>query len=189
MNFVTIIKERKIIDGKLYRRYFTDSAGVDVGIPIGISVTCSTSRNYVGNMNYVLKNKPGYVACLIPYHDKLSQEAALKEAIKNTEYIADKTVSTAPKANKPKKVTNPTFFKDFDKSKLPPGVSIHHVPDTGKVIFNICHFDEKLNKFKNKSMYVGNVRTWRLNLDTVMEKAILLRSSTLARYKELTNQA
>lgn len=186
MNFIKIIRERKIINGSLYRRYFIDSKGNAVGIPIGITTFNAKGQNYVSNSN--LKCTGDIGSCAIPYKDAATQEAAYLKMIKINETVTHGAIPTAPKADKRKKIMHDDFSCGYDKSKLPTGVNLHHLVKTKRVVINVSYFDKGRNKFHNKQLYVGTFSNWESRVEQVIQKGIELRESSLVIYNELTNQ-
>lgn len=188
MNFIKIIRERKIIRGSLYSRYFIDSKGNLVGIPLGVSFATVKSINYVKNNNSPFKNYPGFVSCCIPYHDAESQETAILKMIRINGTLSQDAVPTAPKADKPRARSEGDVFRGFDMSRLPSGVSIHYLVKCNRMIFSVSYFDEQTSLFRNKQIYIGTRNTWSHKLESALEKALELRKATLERFNGLTNR-
>ena len=187
MNFIKIIRERKIIGGKLYRKYFIDSNGKPVGIPIGITFAKKNNHNYITNNNFESKGNLGFGTCTVSYHDAATQEAALIKVINiNRSLTKDKT-PTSVKADVKRKCKDDDFFSGFDKSEIPVGISIYHRPSRDCVLLSISFFDDKKFKFVNRQMYIGTRSTWRDNFEKVLQKAVELRQSSLTKYNDLTN--
>lgn len=188
MDYIGIIKERKIIDGTIYRRYFIDSNGKPVGIPIGITFAKTNNHNCITNNNFESKGNLGFGTCMVSYHDAATQEAALIKVINiNRSLTKDKT-PTSVKADVKRKGKGDDFFSGFDKSDIPVGISIYHRPSHDCVLLSVSFFDDKKFKFVSRQMYVGARSTWRDNFEKVLQKAIELRQSSLTKYNDLTNR-
>lgn len=188
MNFIKIIRERKIIRGSLYSRYFVDSKGNLVGIPLGVSFATTKSINYVTNNNCPFKNYPGFVSCFIPYHDAESQENAILKIIRINDTLSQDATPTAPKADKSKAHGKGDVFHGFDMARLPAGVSIHYIAKYNRAVFNVSYFNEQTNLFCGKQIYIGTRNTWTHKLEGALEKALELRKTTLERFNDLTNR-
>lgn len=188
MDYLNIIKERKIIDGKLYKSYFIDLEGKGIGIPSRIYLTHTRNRYFVS----VIPNKKKYpdsTRVYLSYHDKVSQEIAFKKCIvilktltKNTPRTADGLHSTT--------VKNPTddLFQ-IDVKELPIGVSLNAYVKKGGtrcINFTVCYFNAKEKRFRNKKIYVGTSNTWKERYPQKLQEAITLREETLKLYNALT---
>lgn len=187
MNYIDIIKERKIIDGKLYRKYFVDSKGNLVGIPLGVTFATMRSINYVRNKNCPFSGYPGFGSFCIPYHDAKSQEQAILKIIRINDTLSQDATPTAPKADKSVEHSKGNVFHGFDMSRLPSGISIHYIAKNDRFIFSVSYFDEQANLFRCKQIYIGTTNTWEHKLESALEKALELRKTTLERFNDLTN--
>lgn len=187
MNFIKIIRERKIIGGSLYRRYFMDSKGNAVGIPIGVTQLKSKGYSYIANVNSQTATQSKFGSYMIPYRDAATQEAAYLQIIKIIDTLSCDKNPTAPKAGKHKVSKADPDFHGFDKSALPSGVSLHYYDKLNRVTINVCYFNDTKNKFVNKSIYVGTKNTWQDRLNSALARAVELRQSSLTKYNDLTN--
>ena len=188
MNYINIIKERKVIDGKLYKSYFIDSEGKGIGIPSRIYLTHTRNRYFVS----VIPNKKKYpdsTRVYLSYHDKASQEIAFKKCIvilktltKNTSGTADGLHSTTVK-----NLTDD--FSQIDVKELPIGISLNtyvNKDGTRCLNFTVCYFNVKEKRFRNKTIYVGTSNTWKERYPQKLQKAITLREESLKLYNKLT---
>ena len=187
MNFIKIIRERKIIRGSLYRRYFIDSKGNAVGIPIGVTQLKSKGYSYIANVGSQTATQSKFGSYMIPYSDAATQEAAYLQIIKIIDTLSCNRNPTAPKADKYKVRKDDADFYGFDKSTLPSGVSLHYYDKLNRVTINVCYFNDTKNKFINKSIYVGTRNTWPDRFSTALAQAVELRQSSLTKYNDLTN--
>ena len=188
MNFIKIIRERKIIGGSLYRRYFIDSKGNAVGIPIGITLLKSKGYSYVANVNSQTATPSKFGSYMIPYRDAATQEAAYLQIIKIIDTLSHDRNPTAPKAGKCKVRKVDANLYGFDKTILPSGVSLHYYDKLNRVTINVSYFSDTKNKFVNKSIYVGTRNTWPDRFIAALAQAVELRQSSLTKYNDLTNR-
>lgn len=187
MNFIKIIRERKIIGGSLYRRYFIDSKGNAVGIPIGVAQLRSKGHSYIANVSGQTAAQSKFGSYMIPYSDAATQEAAYLQIIKIIDTLSCNRNPTAPKADKCKVRKDDADFYGFDKTTLPSGVSLHYYDKLNLVTINVSYFSDTKNKFVNKSIYVGTKNTWQDRLNSALARAVELRQSSLTKYNDLTN--
>lgn len=186
MNFVNIIKERKIIDGMLYRRYFVDSEGIEIGIMSGISTTTAYDNHYVVS-KLPAKKYPSFQGRCFSYFDKNSQEQAFKEAIAATKLQLEampkltEGVRSLPSIRKTRIKKVNAFLGEI----LPSGIAIHHQA-SGRYVLNVSVFDHNKNKFVNVSMHCGNETTVQSRFHEILDKAIKLRKESLVAYNKLT---
>lgn len=188
MNFIKIINERKIIEGCLYRRYFIDSKGNPVGIPVGVSRIKANGHSYIAKINNKNIKTSKFGSFMVPYHDAATQEEAYIRVIKIVDTLSNNGNPTAPKADRPSANKDDSVFHGFDKSTLPAGLSLHYYEKLNRVVINVCYFDEPKKRFLNKSVHVGTRDTWTGRLGSALAKATELRQTSLARYNELTNR-
>lgn len=184
MNYIQIVKERKIIDGKLYRKYFIDTNGKEIGIPTGVSCGRHGGRYYVNNSSFCKR------FCHIPaihrsYHDKYSQEQAYMQVIAHMAQYAGKELRTCIALDHVKRAPKHEFT-EFDNTKLPVGVCAIRRTN-GSVVITSVYYDKDYSRFKTKVLYCGTANTWRANFQKVLEKAVALREDSLKEYLKLIN--
>lgn len=188
MDYLNIIKDRKIIKGKLYRKYFVDSTGANVGIPIGVGFLRRNKKNYVTNEN-MIKRHPGSYPVSFMYHDALTQEDGIKKTISAIEFLTKHQGLTSPrvKTKKSSKVSNESMLSGVDKTKLPVGITLTYVNKINTIRFDVCRFDNNKKKFVNYSIYCGTPNTWRNNYEATLAKAIKMREESLQLYNGLVS--
>lgn len=186
-DYIGIVKQRKVIDGKLYRQYFTNSNGVDVGIPIGISNVKINGVAYVcvrWNKTNVLTDAG---AC-IPYTDRVTQENGIVKCIGIiSAYGKDKCSSCCSTRTKRRFTSiHPAFAVDV--SDVPPGVSVHtsNSKQTLQMSIIVSVFDLSKGRFCTKTIYVGTINNWKDRYAKKLEEAIEIRNESLKTYNELT---
>lgn len=186
MDYVGIIKERKVIDGKLYRRYFIDSEGKEIGIPSYVRLVS------VGNVNYVSvhpnQNKfPGSGTVHEAYTDAVTQEIKLKRAIVTVKNLLKEDYSTAQRARTSSKKNDAHILLGIDEADIPVGVSIQVRKGNNVFItLAVSFFDSCKKKFSAKAIYVGTLNNWKERYPTKLQEAITLREESLKLYNELT---
>lgn len=185
-DYVGIVKQRKVIDGKLYRQYFTNSKGVDVGIPVGIHIRKDNSVTYA----YVKWNKINHspdAGAYVPYIDRITQENALVKCINIMAAYGKGKCPTCCTTRTRRKaaVLHPAFI--VDTADVPPGVSVH---TSGKQNLHmsiiVSVFDLSKSRFCTKTLYVGTINNWKDRYAKKLEEAISLRNESLKLYNELT---
>lgn len=186
MDYIGIIKERKVIDGKLYRRYFIDSEGKEIGIPQRVYLEERMHHSYM----YVRPDKekyPGFGTVGIPFHDKQSQERALKDSIKILEaLIKDTLLTSCSSRQRRERVELPSVF-NIDASELPAGVMVFVQPRNSlSLVIGVNYFDEGTGRFKKKNIYVGTPNTWKQNYANKLQEAVTLREASLKIHEKLT---
>ncbi len=185
-DYVGIVKQRKIVEGRLYNRHFVNSEGKTIGIPIGVIIKQENGINYV----YFRSNSdkmPANSFCQFSYVDKVSQENALISLIKLIN-ARSKAINTTCNAIIAKVKTGKTCSKfDIDVSKTPTGVSACSIgPGTPRLVLVVSYFDKSKNRFCTKSLYVGTINNWKERYAKKLEEAISLRNESLKLYNELT---
>lgn len=190
MDYIGIIKQRKVINGKLYHRYFVDSAGEEIGLPAGIYLTTSgpfSKHNYVTNSG-IRKQFPGSMGFAFPYNNKQTQEKALKDMIVACATLTHSANKTCTRLRNLKKTTI-DHGEEFDPSELPAGVSFvnNRAKRTPFKVFAVSYYDPVKKGFSCKTIYVGTENTWRQNYAKNLKKAIVLREESLKIYRELIN--
>ena len=185
-DYVGIVKQRKIVEGKLYNRYFVNSEGKTIGIPIGVNIKQENGINYV----YFRSNSdrmPANSFCQFSYADKVSQENALVSLIKliNARSKATNTTCTSTRTKIKVDRLHPAF--GIDVSKLPAGVSLCSLnKGTLRLVLVVSRFDESKNRFSSKTVYVGTINNWKDRYAKKLEEAIEIRNESLKTYNELT---
>jgi hypothetical protein len=187
MNFIKIIRERKIIDGKLYRKYFIGSEGKEVGIPPYVSLVKIRAIFYV---RIHLRNKqyPDTFSTCIPYQDAISQENALRRAIAILTTMTKGKQATTAGVRTYSKRTNSIEKLKLDPKEIPDGISVNLEKESGyeKVTVSASYFDPKINKFRAKRFYIGTLNTWRERYPAKLQEAITHREESLKLYTALT---
>lgn len=185
-DYVGIVKQRKIVEGRLYNRYFVNSEGKIIGIPIGVIIKQENGINYV----YFCSNSdrmPANSFCQFSYADKVSQENALISLIKlinaRSKAINTTCISTRTRIKECK--LHSAF--NIDVSKLPTGVSLCSLnKGTLRLVIVVSRFDESKNRFSSKTVYVGTINNWKERYEQKLEEAIKIRNESLKTYNELT---
>jgi hypothetical protein len=187
MDYVGIVKQCKLIDGKLYHRFFIDREGKEVGIPAGIyAIGNGKGHNYVINQR-ISKQFPGAPAISFRYSDKYTQEDAIKKMIAACSAMTNdqnRTCTNSRKRKSPKDLTPLGIQVD----ELPFGITFqnYNSNDTRLYVFGVSYFDRKKNGFRSTSIYCGTENTWRQNYAKKLKKAIALREESLEIYRQLT---
>ena len=188
MDYVGIIKQRKIIGGMLYRKYFIDSEGKEVGIPPYIGLVTIGNKDYV----YVKPNKKKMTKCMYiyePYHDKQTQIEKLERCIKIVKTLVGHEYTTSPPKRQTVKRTKGADALGLDVSDVPSGVVVSlHKTKTPFVSIVVSYFEPLKRTFTNKYIYVGNMNTWKQNYARKLQEAITLREDSLKLYNKLTSQ-
>ena len=186
-DYVGIVKQRKVIDGKLYRQYFTNSKGVDVGIPVGIHIRKDNSVTYA----YVKWNKINHspdAGAYVPYIDRITQENALVKCINiMAAYGKGKCPTCCTTRTKGRtKALHPAFVVDI--SDVPTGVYVFTSASkqTTQMSINVSVFDLSKGRFCRKTIYVGTINNWKERYEQKLEEAIEIRNESLKTYNELT---
>lgn len=187
-DYVGIIKQRKVIDGKLYRQYFVNSNGVEIGIPIGIYNVKVNGTAYVGvrwNKEKVLTD----AGASFPYTDRITQENSIVKCIDLiSNYGKDKHSSCCSTRTKGRtKALHPAFAVDI--SDVPTGVYVFTSivkQKTLQMSINVSVFDPSKGRFRGKTIYVGTINNWKERYAKKLEEAISLRNASLKLYNELT---
>lgn len=182
-DFVGIIRTRKLIDGKLYNRYFVDSNGVEVGILDGVKITTSKGRNVVTIQSHVVK-RMGIVNLCLNYTDRFTQEKAIfginKALSSQVKNLATETVAYTVSKRKEEKT------KD---NGLPNGINFVFITGTKTknafYQFVVGVYVPTTRRFTNTIVYCGTVNTWRSRYDGALEKAIRLRQESIDQYEKL----
>lgn len=189
MDYIGIIKQRKIISGKLYHRYFIDSAGKEIGIPAGIYCYTGGPRQlYEFVTNIGLKRQfPDAVTFTFSYNNKQTQEKAIKDMIAACSTLTRGTNKTCVGLGRKKNrlvINN----EEIDSGELPHGVTFHDYINNGTPckLFAVSYFYPKKNTFSTKVVYIGTENTWRQNYAKALKKAIALREESLELYNKLT---
>lgn len=187
MDYIGIIKERKIIDGKLYKSYFIDSEGKPIGIPIGVTMTKGGGIFYI-SVRLNKKKYPDAFRTFTPYTDKITQEHAYRKSIGIINSLGKGSNKTcySTRFGCKKVALHPEF--DIDLSEVPIGVAVHSCVSKGYPFLKItvtC-FDPTQNKFRPKGLYAGTPNTWRRLYLQKLQEAITLREESLKLYNELT---
>lgn len=181
INYIDIKKERKIINGKLYARYFIDSQGNEVGIPTGVYINSSMSSiRYRHSLRNPFKIKKGFL-----YHDKESQEKALHDMIKLIHSCLGENIQTVRNKDIHKKITK-KYYENVHFPELPIGLNLS-MDFRGRVQLSVSVFDPIKNRFASKKLYVGYKDTWLDRVNNVIEKALGMRQQSLALLKDVTN--
>lgn len=186
MDYIGIIKERKVIEGKLYRSYFIDSEGKEVGIPAYVMLTST------GNINYVAvhpnqKKFPGSVSTHEAYVDAATQEVMLKRAIVKAKTLLKDDYSTATRARTISKKNDAHILLGIDETDVPVGVSVQVRKGSNVFItLAVSFFDLHKKKFNAKAIYVGTLNNWKERYPAKLQEAITLREESLKLYNELT---
>ena len=187
MDYLNTTKQRKIIKGQVYRRYFVDSAGEEIGIPMGITLSKKADYTYV-QIRLNKQKYPDFFRMYIAYDDKQSQELAYKKSIAIVAHLSKGKGSTIPNIREcaTRKDLHPAF--DIDRSKIPSGVAVHSCMAKNYPFLKIMvtYFDSDKKRFMPKSMYGGTANTWRSIYPQKLEEAIKLREDSLKLYNELT---
>lgn len=185
MDYVGIIKERKVIDGKLYRKYFIDSEGKEVGIPPYIGLVTLGNKDYV----YVKPNKKKMTKCMYiyePYHDKQTQIEKLEQCIKIVKTLVGHEYATSPPKRETIKRAKGAEALGLDVSDVPSGVVVSlHKTKNPFVSIVVSYFEPTKRTFTNKNIYVGNMNTWKQSYARKLQEAICLRESSLELYNSL----
>ena len=186
-DYVGIVKQRKVIGGKLYRQYFVNSNGVEIGIPIGIYNVKVNGTAYVGvrwNKEKVLTDAGGS----FPYTDRITQENSIIKCIDLiSTYGKEKCSSCCSTRTKGRtKVLNPAFVVDI--SDVPTGVYVFTSTSkqTLQMSIIVSVFDLSKGRFCGKTIYVGTINNWKDRYAKKLEEAISLRNESLKLYNELT---
>lgn len=184
--FIKIIKERKVIDGNLYRKYFIDSEGKEIGIPPYVYHTQLKGYLYVKVDAGKIKQAK-FFSVFEQYHDVVTEERALKRCIAIVKNLLSNRHVTAPKPRKIIEKTCKSEYMGIDATELPTGVSFNkkHVSNNTLFNFSIYLFDSSKNKFHQKKIYVGTLQTWRTNYAKKLALAISLREKSLQEYNLL----
>ena len=186
MDYIGIIKERKVIDGKLYRSYFVDSNGKDIGIPAYVKLMTT------GNIDYVAvhpnqKKFPGSITTHDAYVDAVTQEIKLKRAIEIIKTLLKDNYSTAARARSTSKKNDAHNLLGIDELDIPVGVSVQVRKGNNPFIsIGISVFDLDKKKFNVKQIYVGTMNNWKERWAEKLQEAIALREESLKLYNELT---
>ena len=187
-DYIGIIKQRKVIDGKLYRQYFTNSKGVEIGIPIGVYNVKVNGTAYVGvswNKTKVLTD----VGAAFSYTDRITQENSIVKCIDLiSTYGKGKCSSCCSTRTKGRtKALHPAFAVDI--SDVPTGVYVFTSivkQKTLQMSINVSVFDPSKGRFCGKTIYVGTINNWKERYAKKLEEAISLRNESLKTYNELT---
>jgi hypothetical protein len=190
MDYVGIIKQRKIIDDKLYHRYFVDNEGREIGIPAGIYLTNDgrdRTRGYVTNA-WIKKQFPDVLTFTFSYVDKSTQEKALKDMITACSALTKDAIKTCTRLRNKKNVTANVPNEEIDMGELPPGISF---VDAGTrrcpaKSFTVSCYNIQKKGFFGRLIYIGTENTWRKNYAKCLKKAVTLREESLAIYCQLT---
>lgn len=185
-DYVGIVKQRKIVEGRLYNRHFVNSEGKTIGIPIGVIIKQENGINYV----YFHSNSdkmPANSFCQFSYVDKVSQENALISLIKLIN-ARSKTINITCNSTRTRiKERGLHSAFNIDVSKLPTGVSLCGLnKGTLKLVIVVSRFDESKNRFSSKTVYVGTINNWKERYAKKLEEAISLRNESLKLYNEFT---
>lgn len=186
MNFIKIIKERKLIDGKIYRKHFIDSEGKEIGIPQGVYIDNTACIGYVRVRPDKVKY-PDSFGVRTPFHDKRSQEQAFKKSISIIGTLSANSVATScsTRGGRQKTPPHPTF--DIDTSELPTGI-IACVDAKRRLVLTIraSYFDASKGAFRQKTLYVGTANTWKPNYARKLQEAVAIREESLKIHEKLT---
>lgn len=184
MDYIGIITARKIIDGKLYRRYFIDSQNKEVGIPVGVQCVKMGAYNYVAarDLNCDVA-KTG-----ISYTDKQTQEAALKKMISVLSVPELNVIKTSPSERVKKKALRVTECSGIDNSTLPVGITLlaKKKKHCTEYVIAVSYYNTIKKRFSCKIFYCGGINTWRNRYEQMLQKAIKLRQDSLVEYHSLT---
>jgi hypothetical protein len=178
MNYIDFIKERKIIDGKLYSRYFIDSDFNEVGICIGITVINAKNYGYVTD-KYFCK-KYNLTPTFVPFHNRTEEELAYK---KINALIAQRSSGEIFTANATR--TRSKKAENYNNEVTPDGINFV-ITKGGGLNFAVSFYNKKYKRFYTKSLYVGMPYNYKQRYQEMLEKAIKLRNESLEAYKELT---
>jgi hypothetical protein len=187
VDYIDIIKQRKVIDGFLYNKYFIDAQGKEVGLPTGVGLTNCRGICYV-EVKPNKKKYPDSFRVFIAYSDKATQEQAFKKAINVIGALSKRDNRTSYSTRQGFKAVplHPAF--DVDLSEVPAGVAVNSYVTKGVAMLKItvsC-FDRVQNKFNSKKFYAGTSNTWRGIYPHKLKEAISLREESLKLYNELT---
>lgn len=187
MDYIGIIKERKMINGKLYRKYFIDSEGKEIGIPPHVVLRKVRGIFYVIT-DLKKENYPDSFFLHQKYTDKSSQEAAIKRCIEMTKTMTRQDSGTMPAIRRSGRKNEALTQLGLDRSEIPGGICVKIVNrrNTAFVQIVTSYFDSKEMKFRNKTMYLGTLSTWKERWSKRFQEAISLREESLKLYNELT---
>lgn len=187
MDYIGIIKKRKVIDGKLYSRYFVDLEGKEIGIPAGVYICKNKGIRYV----LVRLNKEKYpdaFSVSTPYTDRVTQEEAYKRSIViiNALGKGNNRTTCSTKPGHKRVPLHPAF--NVDLSEVPSGVCVVSSITNNMPILQISvvYFDPVKNIFIPKAIYVGTINNWKDRYPQKLKEAIALREDSLKRHNELT---
>lgn len=187
MDYVGIIKERKVIDGQLYRKYFVTSEGEVVGIPLYISLVKYQESFYV-RVAPDKKKHPGSFVVNERYCDASTQELAMLRAIAIIKTMIKGKQVTAPHIKIKPKSTSTIEKLGLDTKEIPDGISVNLQKGVGCEVVTVSasYFDPKINEFRCKKFYIGTLNTWKERYPAKLQEAITLREESLKLYNELT---
>lgn len=184
MDYLGIIKQRKVIDGKLYHRYFVDNTGKEIGIPTGI-YCASTARMYEYVTNHGIKKQfPDALTFTLKYNNKETQEKALKAIIAASSTMTGNANITCGRRREER------TDKDFGVTDLPVGITFNAAHTRHGLVmgFGVSYYNKTEKGFRSTRIYCGTEKTWRQNYTKTLKKAIALREESLVIYRQLTEK-
>jgi hypothetical protein len=182
MDYIGIIKKRKIVDGKLYRSHFISRKETEVGIPAGVTMTTTTGNHYVTNKSLAMRF-PGTDIFYFPYKDRESQENALLRMIDLVGKLTEGRNVTATNTRERKSTT-----ANYDNVDTPNGINLF-LTNRDRIVLSVSYFDFGKLKFCTKNMHCGTVDNWKQKYPEKLQQAIMLRNRSLEIYGNITTSA